>query len=206
MGDSVCRQTRLLRDGRFSQRPTAQYAKRCFTMAHQEKQTTIYESADSGLVYRRPPSLDTPRTIFICEKINLKKLVDIVVFDVRHPALLSNLMPAPILRPANLAGKSVVDENVGPVDLGPEGPDRSRREEIPVVLGLEELSQSFPVPLDADLRIVVVVVVCGCCRCWSPRYSCQRTWYVTLLAVTMVLPTSLASVCQRWQSFSQPNP
>lgn len=52
---------------------------------------------------------------------------------------------------SHLAGKCVVNEDIRPVDLWPERPDRPSGEEIPVVLRLEKLSQGLAIPLDADL-------------------------------------------------------
>lgn len=50
-----------------------------------------------------------------------------------------------------LAGEGIIDKNVRPIDIRPECPDRSGGEKVPVVLGLEKLSQGLPVPLDANL-------------------------------------------------------
>lgn len=62
-----------------------------------------------------------------------------------------NAQPASASEP-HLAGKGVVDEDVRSVDLRPEGPDGSCSQQVPVVLGLEELSQRLPIPLDANLQ------------------------------------------------------
>lgn len=56
-----------------------------------------------------------------------------------------------IIRLLHLAGKCVIHQNVRPVELRAERPDRSSSQQVPVVLGLEELSQRLPVPFDAHL-------------------------------------------------------
>lgn len=52
----------------------------------------------------------------------------------------------------HLAGKSVVYKDIGTIDFRSECPDRSRGQQIPIVLRLEEFSQRFSVPLDVHLN------------------------------------------------------
>lgn len=56
-----------------------------------------------------------------------------------------------MIKIAHLRWKGIVDENIGSIHFRTEGPDRSGRQQIPVVLGLEEFSQGLPVPLNAHL-------------------------------------------------------
>ena len=56
-----------------------------------------------------------------------------------------------------LRRQGVVHQDVGPCRVGSEGPDGASGEQIPVVLGLEELSQSLPWPRDLYHLILYVL-------------------------------------------------
>ena len=67
----------------------------------------------------------------------LKALDDVVLASSKQPLV-------------HLGGKSIVDEHVWARLIRPEGPHRARRQDIPVVLGPEELAQAPLLPINAD--------------------------------------------------------